>query len=70
MLAGFVTGGATAAAELHNSKYALPPRDGMRVGFEVLVGGRPLATIAHAGKTYLPVPRLGVEYEIRVWNNG
>ena len=36
------------------------------VGFEVLVDGRPLRTVCHRGKTYLPVPRLGVEYEIRI----
>lgn len=45
-------------------------RDGMRVGLEVLVEGQPLAPVRHAGKTYLPVPRLGVEYEIRVWSHG
>jgi len=48
----------------------LPPRDGMRVGFEVRVDGRPLRTVSHRGKTYLPVPRLGIEYDIRVWNDG
>jgi hypothetical protein len=42
----------------------------MHVGLEVLVDGKPLPTISHAGKTYLPVPRLGQEYEIRVFNRG
>jgi hypothetical protein len=42
----------------------------MSVGLEVLVGGRPLATVEYGGKTYLPVPQLGAEYEIRVWNHG
>ncbi len=71
MLAGLLTGGARgAAAELQIGEYVLPPRDGMRVGLEVLVEGRALATVAHAGKTYLPVPRLGAEYEIRVRNGG
>jgi hypothetical protein len=32
--------------------------------------GQPLRTIDHAGKTYLPVPRMGAEYEVRVWNHG
>ncbi len=41
-----------------------------RVGLEVLVDGRPLPTIRHEGRTYLPVPRLGLEYEIRVSNHG
>jgi hypothetical protein len=60
---------AAPAAELR-SDYIVPPRDGMRVGLEILVDGRPLPTVHHAGKTYLPVPRLGVEYDIRVWNHG
>jgi hypothetical protein len=51
-------------------EFVLPPWDGLRVGLEVLVDGRPLRTVSHRGKTYLPVPRLGVEYEIRVWNQG
>lgn len=48
-----------------------PSRWGKReVGLEVLVDGKPLNTVSHQGKTYLPVPRLGMEYEIRVWNHG
>jgi hypothetical protein len=35
-----------------------------------LVNGKPLRTIDHKGKTYLPVPKVGAEYEIRVWNHG
>jgi len=50
--------------------FVLPPREGLRVGFEILVDGRPLRTFSHAGRAYLPVPRLGTEYEIRVWNDG
>jgi hypothetical protein len=42
----------------------------MRVGLEVLAEGRPLPTLHHLGRTYLPVPRLGIEYTIRVWNHG
>jgi hypothetical protein len=41
-----------------------------RVSLEVLVGGRPLPTVRHEGRTYLPVPRVGAEYEIRVRNHG
>lgn len=48
----------------------IPWPDRMSVGLEVLVDGRPLPTIRHEGKTYLPVPRVGAEYEIRVWNHG
>ncbi len=47
-----------------------PRRDGLRVGLEILVDGRPLPTVHYRGRTYLPVPRLGVEYRIRVWNHG
>jgi hypothetical protein len=47
-----------------------PPPGEMRVGLDVLVDGRPLATLEYAGKTYLPVPRIGEEYQIRVWNHG
>lgn len=42
----------------------------MRVRLEVLVGGRVMPTVYHEGKTYLPVPRLGMEYTLRVWNHG
>jgi hypothetical protein len=41
-----------------------------RVALEILVDGRPLPTIRYEGRTYLPVPRLGLEYEIRVSNHG
>jgi hypothetical protein len=47
-----------------------PYWDTMQVGLEILVDGRPLRTVQHAGRTYLPVSRYGVEYEIRVWNHG
>jgi hypothetical protein len=48
-----------------------PPRPyGMQVRMEILVGRLPLQTVPHAGKTYLPVPHMGAEYEIRVWNDG
>jgi hypothetical protein len=43
---------------------------GMHVRLEIMVHGQPLPTVADAGKTYLPVPRVGAEYEIRVWNDG
>lgn len=47
------------------------PRPGiMRVAMDVLVDGRALDTVRHAGKTYLPVPRMGDEYQVRVWNHG
>jgi hypothetical protein len=48
----------------------LPKPGMMRVAMDILVDGRPLATVHHAGKTYLPVPRMGEEYQIRVWNHG
>jgi hypothetical protein len=49
-----------------------PPRpaNGMSVGMEILVDGQPLRPIEHEGKTYLPVPRLGAEYTIRISNHG
>lgn len=47
------------------------PKPGItRVSMDTLVDGRPLPTVQHAGKTYLPVPEMGVEYQIRVWNHG
>lgn len=52
------------------SLYLPPYRHEMRVGLEVLVDGRPLAAVRHQGRTYLPVPHLGVEYDLRVWNHG
>jgi len=42
----------------------------MEVSLDILVAGRPLATIEHASLTYLPVPEVGAEYEIRVSNHG
>jgi hypothetical protein len=49
----------------------VPPHwDGMRVGMDILVDGQALPTVYHRGKTYLPVPRLGQEYAIRVSNHG
>jgi hypothetical protein len=47
------------------------PKPGItRVAMDILVDGRPLPTVQHAGKTYLPVPRMEEEYQIRVWNHG
>jgi hypothetical protein len=48
----------------------LPIPERMNVSLEVLVDGRPLPTVEYRGKVYLPVPQLGVEYEIRVKNAG
>jgi hypothetical protein len=31
---------------------------------------RPVPTVHHQGSTYLPVRRMGAEYQIRVWNHG
>jgi len=42
----------------------------MNVTMEVVVDGLPLPTVFHAGRAYLPVPRPGAEYEIRVRNHG
>jgi hypothetical protein len=36
----------------------------------VLLDGVPLPTVRHEGNVYLPVPRMGAEYEIRVRNHG
>jgi len=47
-----------------------PPRESLRVSLDVLVNGRPLPTVWYGGKTYLPVPQLGTEYELRVCNHG
>jgi hypothetical protein len=47
-----------------------PRPRGMFVTMEILVDGRPLPTVPYEGKTYLPVPRVGQEYTIRVWNHG
>jgi len=47
----------------------IPPSD-MHVGLDILSDGRPMQTISYAGKTYLPVPNVGSEFHIRVWNHG
>jgi len=46
------------------------PMPAMRVSLDILVDGQPVPTINYAGKTYLPVRRMGTEYEIRVNNHG
>jgi hypothetical protein len=64
--------------QLATAATAAPPRDEyllrrlgvMRVGLEVVVDGKPLPTVEYGGKIYLPVPRLGAEYVIRVFNHG
>jgi hypothetical protein len=47
-----------------------PPWSTPRVDLDILVDGQPLRTIAYAGKLYLPIPRWGTEYAIRIRNNG
>lgn len=47
----------------------VPPPDRMGVSLEVLVNGRPLPTVEHRGRVFLPV-RLGDEYAVRVSNSG
>jgi hypothetical protein len=42
----------------------------MRVSLDVLIEGRPMRTVEHRGKTYLPVPRFGDEYTLQVRNHG
>jgi hypothetical protein len=42
----------------------------MRVNLDVLVDGQPVRLVSHEGRLYLPVPRLGVEYALRVTNHG
>ncbi len=64
------------AAEVNAGDQSLPcdkalmPPNGVHANLEVLVNGRPVWLIAHNGKDYLPVPKLGSEYEIRVTNRG
>lgn len=53
-----------------SEEFVLPPRGVMRVSLDVLVDGSPVRLISHHGRLYLPVPRLGAEYEIRVNNHG
>jgi hypothetical protein len=40
------------------------------VQMTILVDGKPAPTIEHLGKTWLPIPRMGAEYRIRVVNSG
>jgi len=51
-------------------KTIVPPWDGMNVNLDVLIHGRPAKLISHEGRLYLPVPRVGTEYELRVTNRG
>lgn len=48
----------------------VPRLDRMRVSLDVLVDGRAMPTVYHAGRMYLPVTRLGEQYEIKVTNHG
>jgi hypothetical protein len=70
VLCAFLTAGQAGSEERQGIDFAVPPRDRMSVGLEVLVDGQPLPTVTYAGKTYLPVPRVRAEYALRVWNHG
>ena len=52
--------------------FPLPPRpySRMSVSIEVLVNGRVVPRRERHGKSYLDVPKLGVDYELRVRNHG
>jgi hypothetical protein len=78
MVGGLLTASAVCGSELRSS-YATPPppaehrnplREAMRVDLDVLVDGQPVRLIPHEGRLYLPVPRMGAEYTIRVTNHG
>ncbi len=69
LLPGLLQGG-DGPAPPQRREILLPRPGPMRVGLEVLVEGQRLRTVTHEGRTYLPVPRLGAEYVIRVWNQG
>jgi hypothetical protein len=70
VLSAFLAAGRACSEERQGIEYTIPPRDRMSVGIEVLIDGRPLPTVTYAGRTYLPVPRVGAEYALRVWNHG
>lgn len=46
------------------------PYRGMSVSLDVLRDGQTMSIVHHGGNTYLPVPYWGVEYSLRVTNNG
>lgn len=69
LVGALLLGNRPAAAQSTAQRILIQPHT-MRVGLDVLVDGRPLPTVTYEGKTYLPVPRVGAEYEIRVWNHG
>ncbi len=50
----------------------LPPRPipRMHVTLDVLVDGSTVRLIPYQGRLYLPVPRMGAEYQVRVTNHG
>jgi hypothetical protein len=70
VLGAFLAVGRARSDERQGIEYTVPSRGRMSVGIEVLVDGRPLPTVTYAGRTYLPVPRVGAEYALRVWNHG
>jgi hypothetical protein len=71
LLTCFLFGTADAPAAELQAREILPRyRPTLRVAMDVLVRGRPLPTVAYGGKTYLPIPRVGEEYQIRVSNHG
>lgn len=77
MLGGLLATSLALGSELKSS-YADPPptearrpvREAMRVDLDVLADGQPIRLISHEGRQYLPVLRLGTEYQIRVNNRG
>ncbi len=69
----FLIAGPSAFAQAAGARYLPPhyrPYPGMSVSLEVVSDGRTMSTIQHGGRTYLPVPRWGEEYSLRITNNG
>lgn len=71
VLAALLLGVMSVGATDRKPDYLLPkPYSTMRVSMEILVEGVPERTITNQGRLYLPVRRMGTEYEIRVSNHG
>jgi hypothetical protein len=62
--------GAQTPERSRRGEHVMPPSRTMRVSMDILIDGQPMRVIHHEGKSYLPVARLGTEYEIRITNHG
>jgi len=65
-----LAGAAASELEGRDPRGAYPPWPRVAgASLDVLVDGKPLPVIVHRGERYLPIPKVGAEYQVRVRNH-